>query len=60
MARSKNIGELAYHNFITGENFIKIHYNKTKADQEGRNIRYKYVYSNPFNPLFCSFLALVV
>jgi len=51
-------GDLAYQNFTTGNNFIKIRYNKTKADQDGEKIRDKYVYANLFNPLVCTFLAL--
>ena len=38
MARSKNIGELAYHNFVTGDDYIKIRYDKTKEDQDGETI----------------------
>jgi len=51
MARSKNIGELANHNFTTGDNFIKIRYDKMKVDQDGEKIRNKHVYANPLNPL---------
>ena len=58
MARSKNIGELAYHNFTVGDDYIKIRYNKTKADQEGEKIKDKHIYANPLNPLVCPFLAL--
>ena len=60
MERSNNIGELAYHNFTTGNEFIKIRYNKTKTDQDGEKIRDKHVYVNPFNPLVCPVLALGV
>jgi len=60
MERSKNIGELAYHKFTTGDDFIKIRYDKTKADQDGENIRDKHVYANPFKPLVCPILALGV
>jgi len=60
MARSKNVGKLAYHNFTTGDEFIKICYNKTKADQNGKKIRDRYVYANSFNPLVCPVLALGV
>ena len=58
MACSKNIGELAYHNFVTGDDYIKIRYDKTKADQDGEKIRDKHIYANPLNPLVCPFLAL--
>ena len=60
MGRSKNIGELAYHNFMTGDDYIKIRYDKTKADQDGEKIKDKHIYANPFNPLVCPFLALGV
>ena len=60
MARSKNIGDLAYHNFTTGDDYIKIRYDKTKADQAGEKVKDKHIYANPFNPLVCSFLALGV
>jgi len=59
MAISKEIGELAYHNFTTGDNFIKIRYNKTRADQDSENIRDKHVYAEPFNTLVCPVLAYV-
>ena len=60
MACSKNIGELAYHNFVTGDDYIKICYDKTKADQEGEKIRDKHIYAKSLNPLVCPFLALGV
>ena len=60
MAQSINIGALAYHNFQTGDEYIKIRYNKTKSDQAGKNVRDKHVYANPFNPLCCPILALGV
>ena len=58
MARSKNIGDLAYHNFTVGDDYIKIRYDKTKADQDGERIKDKHMYANPYNPLVCPFLAL--
>lgn len=58
MARSKNIGSLAYHNVRTGDNCLTIIYVKTKADQAGEKIMDKHVYANPFNPLACPILAL--
>lgn len=58
MARSKNIGELAYHNFCTGDDYIKIRHDKTKADQDGEKIRDKHIYANPLNPLVCHVFAL--
>ena len=58
MARSKNIGELAYHNFVVVDDCIKIRYDKTKADQDGEKIRDKHVYANTLNPLVCPILAL--
>ena len=58
MARSKNIGELAYHNFVTGDDYIKIRYDKTKANQDGEKIQDKHIYANPLNPLVCPFLAI--
>ena len=58
MARSKNIGELAYHNFRTGDDYIKIRYDKTKADQSGEKVKDKHIYANPFNPLVCPVLSL--
>jgi len=60
MARSKNIGELAYHNFTTGDDFIKIRYDKTKVDQDGEKIRDNHIYASPFNPLVCPVLVLCV
>ena len=60
MARSINIGELAYHNFRMGEDSIKIRYDRTKSDQTGEKVNDKNIYGNPFNPLVCPFLALGV
>ena len=60
MARSINIGELAYHNFWMGEDSIKIRYDRTKSDQTGEKVNDKNIYGNPFNPLVCPFLALGV
>ena len=60
MARSINIGELAYHNFWMGEDSIKIRYDRTKSDQTGEKVNNKNIYGNPFNPLVCPFLALGV
>ena len=60
MARSKNIGKLAYHNFTTDNDFIKIRYNKMKADQDGEKIRDTHVYTNPINPLVYPVFALDV
>jgi hypothetical protein len=60
MARSKNIGDLAFHQFQTGDDYIKIRYDKTKADQEGQKVKDKHIYANPFDPLVCSFLSLGV
>jgi len=57
MARLGNIGEISYHNFTAGNDFIKIRYNKMKADQDGGKIRDKYVYANPFNLLVCSVIT---
>ena len=36
MAQSINIGALAYHNFHTGDDYIKIRYDKTKSYQAGK------------------------
>ena len=58
MSRSRNIGDLAYHNFRTDNDYIKIRYDNTKADQSGDNVKDKHVYANPFNPLVCPILAL--
>ena len=60
MARSKNIGDLAYHNFRTGDDCLTIKYDKTKADQAGEKVMDKHIYANPFNPLVCPILALGV
>ena len=60
MARSINIGALAYHNFQTGDDYIKIRYDNTKSDKAGEKVRDKHVYANPFNPLCCPILALGV
>ena len=60
MARSMNIGALAYQNFQTGDNYIKIRYDKTKSDQAGEKDRDKHVYANLFNPLSCPILSLGV
>ena len=60
MAQSINIGALAYHNFQTGDDYIKIRYDKKKSDQAGKTFRDKHVYANPFNPIFCPILALGV
>lgn len=57
MARSKNIGELAYHNFRTGDDCLTVLYDRTKADQSGGKVMYKYVYANPVNPIVCPHLA---
>ena len=58
MVRSKNIGELAYQNFTSGDDYIKIRYDKTKNDQDDEKIKDKHIYANPFNPIVCPFLAL--
>ena len=58
MARSRNIRELAYHCFTVGDDYIKIKYDKTKADQEGEKVKDKHLYDNPFNATVCPFLAL--
>ena len=58
MARSKNIGDLAYHQFQIGDDYIKIRYDKTKSDQAGEKVHDKHLYANPFDPLVCPFLAL--
>ena len=60
MARSINIEALAYHNFQTGDDYIKIRYDKTKSDQADKKVRDKHVYTNPFNPICCPILALGV
>ena len=60
MACSKNIGKLAYHNFVIGDDYIQIRYNKTKADQDGEKICNKHIYANPLNPLVCPFLAICI
>ena len=60
MARSANIGMLAYHQLISGEDYIKVHYDKTKADQAGEKCVDKHLYANPLQPLVCPFLALAV
>ena len=60
MARSMNIGALAYQNFQTGDNYIKIRYDKTKSDQAGEKDRDKHVHANLFNPLSCPILSLGV
>ena len=44
MTRSKNIGELAYHNFLTGDDYIKIQYDKAKADQSGEKVKDKHIF----------------
>ena len=38
MARLINIGALSYHNLQTGEDYIKIRYDKTKSDQVGKKV----------------------
>ena len=48
----------AFHQFQTGDDYIKIRYDKTKADQEGQKVKDKHIYANPFDPLVCSFLSL--
>ena len=58
MARSKSISELAYHSFCSSDDYIKIRYDKTKADQDGEKIRDKHIYANPLTPLVCPVLAL--
>ena len=60
MEWSINTGALAYHKFQTGDDYIKIRYNKKNSDQAGKNVRDKHVYANPFNPLCCPILALGV
>jgi len=60
MAKSKDIGELEYHNFTTAADFIKICYDKTKEDQDVEKLRDKHVYANQFNPLVYPVLALGV
>ena len=60
MARSINIGVLAFHNFRAGEDCIIVRYDKSKADQTGEKVSDKHVYDNPFDPLVSVFLALGV
>ena len=38
MERLINIGALAYHNFQTGDDYIKIRYDKTKSYQSGEKV----------------------
>ena len=52
------MGNLVCHNLTTGEDFIKIRYDKTKEDQDGEKIKDKHIYANPFNPLVCPLIAL--
>ena len=44
MARSINIGEMAYHNFWMGEDSIKIRYDRTKSNQTGEKVIDKNIY----------------
>jgi hypothetical protein len=60
MARSINIGVLAFHNFRVGEDCIIVRYDKSKADQTGEKVSDKHVYDNPFDSLVSVFLALGV
>lgn len=60
MARSINIGVLAFHNFRCGEDNIVCCYDKTKADQAGEKVHDKHMYANPYDPLVCCHLALGV
>jgi hypothetical protein len=60
MARSINIGVLAFHCFRVGEDCIIVRYDKSKADQTGEKVSDKHVYDNPFDPLVSVFLALGV
>ena len=62
MARSINIGVLAFHNFRVGEDCIIVRHDKSKADQTGEKVGDKkhvpVYYDNPFDPLVSVFLAL--
>ena len=61
MARSINIGVLAFHNFRVGEDCIIVRYDKSKGDQTGEKVRDKHIlYDNPFDQLVSVFLALGV
>ena len=51
MSRSINIGALAYHNFQTGDDYIKIIYDKTKSDQAVERVSVHMLFSNLFNCL---------
>ena len=58
MARSKYIGDFAYHNFTIGDDYIELRYDKTKADQVGEKRNDRHICAYPFNPLVCYFLTL--
>jgi hypothetical protein len=58
MARSINIESLSFHNITLGEDSIKIKYDSTKADKEGKKCSPKNIYSNPLDPLACVTTAL--
>jgi hypothetical protein len=60
MARSVNIGVLAFHNFRPGEDNIVCKYDRSKMDQTGEKAHGKHLYANPFDPLVCCYLALGV
>jgi hypothetical protein len=60
MARSINVGVLAFHNFRISGDAIVCRYDKTKTDQAGQNTHPKHLYANPNDPLVCSHLALAV
>jgi hypothetical protein len=60
MARSINIGVLAFHNFRISGDALVCRYDKSKSDQAGENTHPKHLYANPKDPLVCSHLALAV
>jgi hypothetical protein len=60
MARSINIGVLAFHNFCTREDNLICKYDNSKAYQTGEKAHDKHIYVNPHDPLVRCYLALGV
>jgi hypothetical protein len=60
MARSVNIGSIAFLNFRAGKDHIVCWYDDTKSDKTGEMCTGKHIYANLLEPTVSPFLALAV
>ena len=58
LGRSISIDPLSLHNFSPGGDSIKVTYDQSKKDKEGRRVTPKNVYANPFDPRISVHFAL--